>query len=158
MKLDRLTIKKMLLVVTFIIFVAAFILLPRIQNTFNPSISDHFPTHAFTEDRVWRLDIAATTDSRTLGLGKRPNYPTGQGMLFLFPTNEPHGFWMKDMNFAIDIIFLRQGKVVSIERAFQPTDERIVIPTRPVDQVLEVNAGEAGDIVVGHRLWFWRGW
>lgn len=138
-----------------LLLVGAFIL-TRSANTFDPEAAHLFPTHAFGGGRSWELDIAATSEARSLGLGERESYPAGRGMLFLFPSANQHGFWMKGMHFPLDIIFLRSGRIVFIERSFQPTDTRIVAPPVPADQVLEVNAGEADHLSPGDRIWYWR--
>ena len=80
-------------------------------------------------------------------------------MLFVF--SEPHiqRFWMKDMNFPLDIIWIRDFKVIGLEENVpQPANNdgktaRMNSP-EPADMVLEVNAGEvakygisAGDMV-----------
>ena len=42
-------------------------------------------------------------------------------MLFVFGNEAKHTFWMKDMKFPIDIIWLNSdGKVVHIEKNLQP--------------------------------------
>lgn len=138
-----------------LLLLGAFVL-SRSANTFDPAGVALFPTVAIGGGQSWELDIAATQEARALGLGERESYPPGRGMLFLFPTANQHGFWMKGMRFPLDIIFLRAGRIVFIERSFQPTDTRIVAPPVPVDQVLEVNAGEADRLSPGNRVWYWR--
>ena len=131
-------------------------MLDHSQRTFDLEQREVFPTHALGGGHSWELDIVATPEARSLGLGARESYPAGRGMFFLFPTADQYGFWMKGMQFPIDIIFLSQGRIVSIERSFQPTDSRVVTPPEPVDQVLEVNSGEADHLLPGNRLWYWR--
>lgn len=133
----------------------AIILQARLSNTFDPN-GMFFPTHAFSGGDVWKLEIAHTDPVRALGLGDRDGLPKDRGMLFLFDTPKPYGFWMKGMRFPIDMLFLFQGKIVFIERSIQPSDPKIVIPPSPVNQVLELNAGAADKLLVGDRIWFWR--
>ena len=70
------------------------------------------------------------------------------GMYFIFDKPDYHSFWMKDMRFPIDIIFINDGKIVTIYKNVPiPTSETqlppIYRPTNPVDHVLEINAGLA---------------
>lgn len=128
----------------------------RIDRAFDAEVPASFPTHALSIEKIWRLEIAATPEGRALGLGKRESLPEGKGMLFLFPSASQYGFWMKDMRFPIDIIFLRSGRVISVERSVSPSDRRIITPPEAADQVLEVNAGEGKHLSVGDQLWYWR--
>ena len=50
--------------------------------------------------------IADTLATRALGLGNRSNIASDQAMLFIFDTSDRYGFWMKDMRFPIDMLWL----------------------------------------------------
>ena len=52
------------------------------------------------------IEVADTDASRQQGLSDRDGLCAECGMLFVFPQNGYYGFWMKDMNFNIDIVFL----------------------------------------------------
>lgn len=52
------------------------------------------------------VDIADTEAARNRGLMYRPSLADGHGMLFLFPDAAPRRFWMKNVLFPIDIIFI----------------------------------------------------
>jgi len=56
--------------------------------------------------------IADTPDKATQGLSDRTSLPIGTGMLFVFPAPAPEYMWMKDMNFALDMVWLDQNKTV----------------------------------------------
>lgn len=59
--------------------------------------------------------IADTPDKRALGLSGRENLASGQGMLFVFDELGDYPFWMKDMNFPIDILWINGDyKIVHI--------------------------------------------
>ena len=68
-------------------------------------------------------------------------------MLFVFSSPGIQNFWMKDMNFPIDIIWISGGKVAGFAQDAEPQPGvplwRLTIYTSPnnVDQVLEVPAG-----------------
>jgi len=67
-----------------------------------------------------------------------------QGMLFISPVKMKPGFWMKNMKFAIDIIWLNENKIVDLTANLLPPigdDLRVYYPKEPVNKVLEVKAG-----------------
>ena len=91
------------------------------------------------------VDIADTVGKQRQGLSWRPSMPEDQGMYFLLGTPATHGFWMKDMHFPLDIIWIRNGVIVDIsENVPYPLEGQTpasVQPKEPADAVLEVNAG-----------------
>ncbi|MGK5095088.1 DUF192 domain-containing protein [Deltaproteobacteria bacterium TL4] len=108
--------------------------------------------------QVIQVDIADTQEKRTLGLGFRSHLPQGRGMLFIFEQRELHGFWMKNMSFPIDIIWLDNYRIIHIEPNIQPSPEGEPLPTFKPDKlsnfVLEIGAGEAKrmGLEVGQKL------
>lgn len=96
------------------------------------------------------VEIAATQTSRAQGLSGRTHLAPGHGLLFLHDEAARHGYWMKDMHFAIDILWLRDGRIVDIvhraqpEPAGTPDAELRIYQTRvPANAVLEVPGGYA---------------
>ncbi|MBI4059243.1 DUF192 domain-containing protein [Candidatus Microgenomates bacterium] len=99
-------------------------------------------------EKVIPVEIADTNDKRQKGLSGRNSLGENQGMLFALEQNSIPAFWMKDMKFAIDMIWIDDGKVVDITKNVPvpapktKTEELIRYrPQQPVDYVLEVNAG-----------------
>jgi uncharacterized membrane protein (UPF0127 family) len=101
----------------------------------------------------WLVEYALTNDERTRGLGQRMSLDPGRGMLFVFPEPGIYGFWMKDMQFPLDFIFITDERVESVLHNISEQDDRILYPNRPVEYILEVNAGEAGGIESGDRVY-----
>lgn len=95
---------------------------------------------------VFLLDIADTEALREKGLSYREALSPNTGMLFIFDTSDTHKFWMKGMNFPIDIIWLDQDKkVVYIEHSLSPvTYPKAFGPSTPTQYVIEIPAGDAG--------------
>lgn len=92
------------------------------------------------------VEVANTAYTRMQGLSGREALAEGRGMLFLFETPQVPGFWMKDMKFSIDIVWIRDGRVVGVEANVLPDDSpsrTIYYPPSPVDSVLEIPAGSA---------------
>lgn len=108
---------------------------------------------------VFRVEIAATDEPRRHGLSGRDSLPPSRGMLFTYLTPFRYGFWMKDMHFPIDIIWLRSGTnprtavVVDIAPNVKPpsselpdyrvTQLPVYYPRDVADIVLELPAGTA---------------
>ncbi|GIK84440.1 MAG: hypothetical protein BroJett025_10620 [Patescibacteria group bacterium] len=106
------------------------------------------------------VEIVNTVESTTLGLSGRPEIGT-DGMLFIFPTKEVRYFWMKDMQFDIDIVWIADGKVVTVTPSVpkplpETPDFRLETYStgEPVNMVLELPSNDAqrlnissGDVV-----------
>ncbi len=89
------------------------------------------------------VEVVDTPETRTMGLSNRKTLPEGAGMLFIFDSPVQDGFWMKDMRFAIDIVWIDEKfRVVDIEKEVTPeTFPQIFYPDQPVKYVLELPAG-----------------
>ena len=92
-----------------------------------------------------RLLVATTTAAMEKGLGRRDSLPADEGMLFVFPKPDRYGFWMKDMRFPIDIIWLdAQGHVITVAGSVATSSyPGVFYPSAPATYVLETNAGFA---------------
>lgn len=73
-------------------------------------------------DTSFSAEIVDTNLKRQMGLSGRNNLPEDSTMVFVFDGKQQRCFWMKDMRFAIDIVWLDETKrVVAIERSVQPS-------------------------------------
>jgi hypothetical protein len=95
--------------------------------------------------RVIRVSVADTAAARQTGLGGRNSLAPDEGMLFIFPEDGTYGFWMKDLRFAIDILWLASDRtVISMAQNVSPeTYPRVFTPEVPARYVLELHAGFA---------------
>lgn len=84
-----------------------------------------------------------TEPLRAHGLSDLPRLPENGGMFFAFEKNDLHGFWMRNMLFPIDIIWIGEDfKVVHIEKNVSPSSyPTIFFPKKLARSVLEVSAG-----------------
>jgi hypothetical protein len=92
------------------------------------------------------VEIARTAAEQHLGLGERDGLAWERGMLFVYDRPGFYGFWMKGMRFDIDIVWIRDGRIVGIDHRVPHAMEPPLPTYRPpeaVDQVLEVPAGAA---------------
>lgn len=89
--------------------------------------------------------LADTDELRELGLGLRKSLSSSKGLLFVFDRDSYLPFWMKDMNFSIDIIWIDANKkIVHIEQNISPETYPTTFesPT-PARYVFEISAGMA---------------
>jgi len=94
---------------------------------------------------IFIVDTARTEYTQKKGLSNKNSLPEDGGMLFIFPSENRHGIWMKDMNFPIDILWIDSNmKIVHIEKSVSPnTYPKIFSPTTPSLHVLEISAGKS---------------
>ena len=105
------------------------------------------------------VEIADSDAERTLGLSGRESLAAGSGLLFLFDTPSKYGFWMKDMRFPIDIVWIDENwQVVSIDRGVEPSSyPQIYEPVVPAKFVLELNSGDASRLGIDTGLQLYLG-
>lgn len=89
------------------------------------------------------LEVVDEQNEITKGLGERESLPSDRGMLFVMPEPIIPNFWMKDMRFPIDFIWIdEEMKIVAITPSIGVDSYPITFsPPSPVKYVLEVNAG-----------------
>lgn len=101
---------------------------------------------------------ADSSSEREQGLSGRESLGENDGMLFVFDSPSPYCFWMKDMKFPIDMIWLDANKkVVSVRSNVTPESyPETFCPNQDAVYVLEVNAGkaEAWGVKAGERAQF----
>lgn len=102
--------------------------------------------------------FAVTPGEQAQGLSGTVSLPDGKGMLFIFPADASIPFWMKDMQYALDIIWIGADKTVAdITPNLKPSSyPNSFGPRVPVRYVLEVPAGFAKEnkIEIGTEVSF----
>ncbi len=99
-------------------------------------------------------EIADDPKEREQGLMKRPSMGADEGMLFVYPDEEPRSFWMHNTPLPLTIAFAdRKGVIVKIADMV-PYDESRVQSLYPAMYALEMNKGwfAAHDVVVGETM------
>ncbi|MFA5870883.1 MAG: DUF192 domain-containing protein [Candidatus Paceibacterota bacterium] len=92
-------------------------------------------------------EVVKTDTARARGLSGRESIGINEGMLFEYKENEQAVFWMKDMKFPIDIVWIRAGEVLGFEQNVDPqigkSENELARynSPEPIDQVLELQAG-----------------
>jgi len=98
--------------------------------------------------QAFTVYVAKTEKEKQIGLSGRNSISSTQGMIFLFDKPDYYGFWMKNMKFSIDIVYLNNKKIVTIfpnvPYPKNATDQLpVYTPTAPADTVVEFKAGTA---------------
>lgn len=94
------------------------------------------------------VEVADTPGKHEKGLSGRAEIADNQGMLFVMPPDSTPSFWLRGMQFPIDILWINDGKVAEILENLSPpsldTSPTSLVhykPQQPVDYALEVKAG-----------------
>jgi len=142
-----------ILPIFFLVGIFLFIIFLRVIE---PS-SSKFQSSVIINNTIITIEIADTTDKQWQGLSDRVFLEKKSGMLFIFPNLQTRTFVMRRMNFPLDIIWIKDGVILKIDKNLLPEGENYskrYNSIYPVNYVLEVNGGftdknniEAGDIV-----------
>lgn len=106
---------------------------------------DFIPNTVTLGGKQFSVGVAKTPSEREQGLSGRKSLPQDSGLLFIFDKPDKYGFWMKDMNFPIDIIWIsEENKIVNLEKSLTPgTYPKVYYPNTSAKYVLEISAGQA---------------
>lgn len=136
--------KATIIIILAIIFAITFFVLSGKKAT-------HAPTpitqpSATINGHTFSVEIAKDDKTRERGLSDKPSLPQDWGMLFLFDKPSTYSFWMKEMHFPIDIIYINNDIIVHVfKNVPPPTSSKeelpVYTPDAPADKVLEINAG-----------------
>lgn len=120
--------------------------------------TQHYKAQVVIGGEVFKVDVSDNSYTLAKGLSGRLSMQNDEGMLFIFKTAGNEGFWMKDMNFSLDIIWMDENfDIVHIEKSLTPeTYPKIFYPNAQALYVLEVNAGltDKLGVKVGDRVRF----
>jgi uncharacterized membrane protein (UPF0127 family) len=119
------------------------------QSLMNTTYQDHQRISLKVDDHLFEVEVVTTPQSTAQGLSGRTEIGA-DGMLFIFPKLEYRNFWMKEMKFELDIVWVANNRVVGITSDVPvplSTTPLSQLPTYPspekVNLVLELPAGTA---------------
>jgi len=153
-----------LVVILLVVFGKGYTSLAPVARN-NSLVSNGPPSKEVIPLKVKSLSIQARVadiaSERKKGLSELDSLPLNEGMLFVFESEGQYGIWMKDMKFAIDIIWVdKNKKIIDIEQNVAPepgkkdNELNIYKPEGSSLYILEVNAGlsslhslEVGDLL-----------
>lgn len=101
-------------------------------------------------ENQWAVSVATTITELTTGLGGQSSIPAGTGMLFILPSRQAISVDTTQMNFPIDIIFIKDNSVLDIASDIDPGC--LVTEETSCDSFLEINAGEAASVEAGDAV------
>ena len=115
--------------------------------------------------KIIKVELAITQAEQIEGLSGHEPLREREGMLFIFPESGKYSFWMKDMNFPIDIIWLTpseggdasKARVIYIKKDARPElYPEVYGPEDNSKYVLEVVSGfsEKNNLQVGNMVEF----
>lgn len=96
--------------------------------------------------QTWTVELADTMEKQTTGLSGRDSLTPMTGLYFTFSQAEERTFWMKNMKFPIDIIWIKGDEIVRVDYDALPEGndpQNFYMSKEAVDRVLEINNGEA---------------
>ena len=128
--------KYILIILAIFILILVFLLIKR------QSINK---TYVLIDKIYFKAEIAKTDQQKETGLAKYRKIDNDFVMVFPFNDSDYYAFWMKDMKFSIDIIYVRNNKIVDIFSAVPPPKNEnealtIIRPKNKSDTILEINA------------------
>lgn len=140
-----------IIIVVCIAIAFGFIWVSRVDA---PSRDSNFAEVAIGSE-VFHVELAKTQSEQMQGLSSRDEIGS-DGMLFLFSQNQSATFWMKDMRFSLDMVWILDTIIVGIDRDVLPPTDGREIQTRKspgvISAVLEVPAGVAVNMIVGQTV------
>lgn len=110
----------------------------------------------FIKDKEIWVEVAGTPEEREKGLMGRKNLEKDEGMLFIFESEDYHGFWMKNTLIPLSIAFIdKEGRIVGITD-MEPLSLASNLPPRPILYALEMRKGwfKKNKVKIGDRVRF----
>lgn len=137
-------IKKIIIIFAAVLVISGLILLGR------NIIGGKQATAAFGDEKI-KLSVAKTTKEHEIGLSNRKSLKENQGMIFLFDKPDYYSFWMRNMKFPIDILFLNGNRIVTIHKNVKPPESNnaslpLFTSDGPADKVIELPAGKSDNL------------
>lgn len=116
------------------------------------------PVNVRVGDGEFRAKIVRSAADRERGLSGTSQLGDQQAMLFVFPSDDRWGIWMKDMNYPIDIVWLDGDKTVRhiVTDARPDSYPTVFRPDGPMRYVIELKSGTVKhkSITIGTRAEF----
>ena len=135
------------IIVVIILVVLGVLFVNVANNNFHiPFITSRPKSTVTIDGHTFYVAVANTEKVKEIGLSNTTSLPQDQGMLFPFSSPAFYAFWMRNMKFPIDIVYIANKKIVTIFPSVPAPKSAsaslpIYKPNQPADTVLEINAG-----------------
>jgi len=105
-------------------------------------------------NKILIVELADTDFKKAKGLSERFSLDKNEGMLFNFNSSNYYYFWMKNMNFPLDFIWINGNKIVDFTENVSQNYKNFFTAKEKFDKVLEVNAGfiKENNIKIGDEI------
>lgn len=132
------------------VLVASLVFIVIVASRKSQVVSTQHPTRTLAlNGRMITVEVVSSTADVQQGLSDRPSMTADRGMLFEMGVRGIYAFWMKDMHFPLDIIWIDGDRVVEIAADLPPPGPLGLpvthTPGAEADRILEVNAGVAAE-------------
>ena len=148
MQQDRKIGGSIFILIFFSIFLFFFFHKSNIKNTTGVQINGEYI----------KVDLALTKESQEKGLSGKAGLGEKEGLLFVFPNSGKYTFWMKDMNFPIDMIWISEDMhLVYIKKNALPASyPETYVSDKDAKYVLEVVSGfsDKNNLKIGDLVYF----
>ncbi len=141
-----------LLVLFLIIFIATILLINNNQNN----------GVCIENKKCFSVTLAETLKEKQIGLSETRVLLEDEGMFFVYSNPTQASFWMKEMNFSIDIIWIDENlEIIGVEKNLEPCQNekvcKVFYSPQEILYILEINSGlsEDYDFELGDRIFFW---
>lgn len=136
---------KIALLVLFGLFLVCMVIRVVTQRQKYTKEDQHCVRLQVESECVVSLEYARSAEQQIKGFSDRASTPANHGLMFVFLKSGEQCFWMKDMKFPLDIIWINSNKqIVHMEQNLSPdTFPTNYCPKVDAQYVLEINAGEA---------------
>jgi len=121
-----------------------------------PSVGNNQPRLLINGQTIW-VEVAQTPQELAHGLSGRGKMDENHGMLFIFDKPGRYSFWMKEMKFNLDFVFIsseknEQGEFINGEIVVDTVENvpypknggqpQVIVAKQDFDKVLEINSGD----------------
>ena len=106
-------------------------------------------------DKNYRVEIVKSEKDQAKGLSGRDNLGDINGMLFIYPDSQMRSFWMNNMRFDLDIIWINKGKIIGFTENIPYLDQKKSYKSSgKCDMVLELESDRVkkDNLQVGNRV------
>jgi uncharacterized membrane protein (UPF0127 family) len=134
-------IKILLLAVSMIVFCLVLFFVNK--KSINYPKPDWKSSEIIMGGETFKAEIVDNQEKIEKGLSGRESLCEKCAMLFLFDNLAKHNFWMKNMEFNLDLIWVKDNKIVQIspQISHELGEKETISPAVEVNKVIEINAG-----------------
>jgi len=137
-----------------VLIISTLLAFPKVTKKEEEKTIPNNKPYVLINNKKINIEIADSNIKHQLGLSGRKELSKDSGMLFIFPKDSYPLFWMKDMNFPLDLIWISDEKIVWINKNVplppaNTRDENLKIyqSPKPVNYVLEINANQVDEFL-----------